>query len=77
MENFENIWGIIVLAVAAIVPVVTLIVQATPTPKDDNVWSKIALILGRVFGAKSFADKDGKSNVSVPILQSAKPKSEK
>jgi len=77
MENFESIWGIIVTAVAAVVPIVTLIVQATPTPKDDNIWGKIALVLGRLFGARSFADKDGKSNVSLPILGSAKPKSEK
>lgn len=75
MENFDNIWGIIVSAILAIVPIVTLIVQSTPSPKDDEIWGKIALVLGRLFSAKSFADPvTGKSNISVPILQSAKPK---
>lgn len=77
MDQFENVWGIIVAAVLAIVPIVTLIVQATPTPKDDNIWGKIALVLGRLFGAKTFEDVNGKSNVSIPVLGSAKPKSEK
>lgn len=75
LENFDNIWGIVILAVGAIVPIITLIVQATPTPRDDEVWGKIALIIGRIFGAKSFRDPvTGKSNWSMPVLQSAKPK---
>ena len=75
MENFDNIWTIIAAAVAAIIPIVTLIVQSTDTPKDDDIWAKIALILGRLFGAKSFRNPaTGKSNVSIPVIQSAKPK---
>ena len=73
-ENFDKIWGIIITAVMAVVPIVTLIVQATPTPKDDNIWGKIALVLGRVFSAKSYQGADGKSKISVPVIQSAKPK---
>jgi len=76
MDQFDNIWGIITAAIMAVVPIVTLIVQATPTPKDDNIWGKIALVLGRIFSAKSFEGKDGKSKISVPIIQSAKPKDE-
>ena len=72
-ENFNNVWGILVGAIAAVVPIVTMIVQATPTPKDDNIWGKIALVLGRVFSAKSYQGEDGKSKISVPIIQSAKP----
>jgi len=77
MEQFDRIFGIIATAVLTLIPVVTLIVQSTPTPKDDDVWGKIALVLGRLFGAKTFADASGKSNISIPVLQSAKPKSEK
>ena len=75
MENFDRIWAIITAAILAVVPIVTLIVQSTATPKDDNIWGKIALVLGRVFGAKTFQDPvTGKSNISIPVLQSAKPK---
>ena len=75
MENFDNIWGIITAAVLAVVPIVTLIVQSTDTPRDDDIWGKISLVLGRIFSAKSFQDPaTGKSNISVPGLQSAKPK---
>jgi len=73
-EQFDKIWGIIITAIAAVVPIVTLIVQATPTPKDDNIWGKISLVLGRIFSAKSFEGADGKSNISIPVIQSAKPK---
>ena len=74
MDQFDNIWGIITAAIMAVVPIVTLIVQATPTPKDDNIWGKIALVLGRIFSAKSYQGADGKSKISVPVIQSAKPK---
>jgi len=75
MDNFDNIWTIVAAAVAAIIPIVTLIVQSTDTPRDDDIWGKIALILGRLFGAKSFRDPvSGKSNISIPVIQSAKPK---
>jgi len=75
MEQFDNIWTIVGAAIFALIPIVTLIVQSTDTPKDDDIWGKIALILGRLFGARSFRDPEtGKSNVSIPVLQSAKPK---
>lgn len=74
MDKFESVWSILIVVIPTIVGVVTLIVQATPSPKDDNVWGKIALVLGRLFGAKTFADENGKSTISVPVLQSAKPK---
>jgi hypothetical protein len=75
MENLDKILMWAGGFYVAIVPLVSFIVSKTATPRDDEIWGNIQLIFGRFFSAKSFKDPDtGKSNWSVPVLQSAKPK---
>jgi hypothetical protein len=77
MEQFDKIWGIIAAVIPMAMGIATLVVNATETPRDNEIVGKIALIIGRIFSFSSFRDKDGKANISIPVLQSAKPKSEK
>ena len=75
MEQFDKIWGIVAVVIPMLVSMATLIVNATETPKDNEIVGKIALIIGRIFSFSTFRDPEtGKANVSVPVLQSAKPK---
>lgn len=77
MDNFENIWGIIGAAMAAVIPVITLIVSQVASPRGNTIWTKMAVILVRIFSLSTFADKDGKSNASLPVVGSPTPKSER
>lgn len=78
MEQFDKIWGIVAAVVPMLMGIATLIVNATETPKDNEIMGKIALIIGRVFSFSTFKDPaTGKANVSVPVLGSAKPKAQR
>ena len=77
MDGFDSIWSIVATVVPMIMGIVTLVVTATPTPKDDTYWGKIALVIGRVFSFTTYQGADGKINASLPVLGSAKPKSER
>lgn len=78
MEQFDKIWGIIATVIPMLMAIVTMITAATDTPKDDEIVGKIALIIGRVFGLSSFRDPvTGKANASLPVLGSAKPKTQR
>lgn len=48
METLYNIWNVIQPYAAyygAAVSICTIIVKATPTPKDDEIWGKIVKVL--------------------------------
>ena len=77
MEQFDKIWGIIAAVIPMAMGIATLVVNATETPKDNEIVGKIALIIGRVFSFSTFRDENGKANLSLPVLQSAKPKTQK
>jgi len=77
MEQFDKIWGIIAAVIPMAMGIATLIVNATETPKDNEIVGKIALVIGRIFSFSTFKDANGKANLSLPVLQSARPKSEK
>lgn len=66
MENFDNIWAIIGAALAAIIPVITLIVNQVASPKGNTIWSKIAIIIARIFSLSTFEDASGKAKPSLP-----------
>lgn len=78
MEQFDKVWGIVAVVVPMLVSMATLIVNATETPKDNEIVGKIALIIGRIFSFSTFRDPaTGKANVSLPVVGSAKPKTQK
>ena len=62
---------------AAIIPVITLIVTQVGSPKGTGIWAKIAMILVRIFSLSTFQDADGKASPSLPVLGSAKPPAER
>jgi hypothetical protein len=75
MENFDKVIDILVIIIPTIMATATLIVNATPSPRDDEIMGKIAYIVGRLFSFSTFKGEDGKANLSLPVVQSAKPKS--
>ena len=62
---------------AAIIPVITLIVSQVASPRGNSIWSKMAMILVRIFSLSTFQDPEGKAEVSLPVVGSPKPKSER
>lgn len=76
MTMFDQIWGYFVIGVPLVISLVTLIVQATPSQRDDEIWGKISGIIGRIFSVKKEIDpQTGKSDWKLPVVQSVKANS--
>jgi len=76
MSMFDTVWGYLLILVPIVMGLVSAVVQMTPTTRDDEVWGKVASIIGRVFSVKEQIDPNtGKSSWKLPVVQSAVPKS--
>lgn len=85
MENFDKWWGVAATVGGIVAMLITTIVAAVSDfddgdPTNDPMWQKvlrgIALVLTRIFGVSTFANKGNKRGfeLKLPIAQSAAPK---
>ena len=76
METFDQVFMWVSLAVnALVIPLVTSLLKDADPVKVER-WGVAKSILTRIFGASTTpSPTTGETKVSVPIFQSAKPKS--
>jgi hypothetical protein len=75
MDWIQNNWDLILGIVLPLMALITSVVRATPTPKDDEMWGKISSIIGRIFGLSTHQDAQGHAKWKLPGA-SAKPKTD-
>lgn len=74
MEMFNEIWVYVSTAVTLIIiPLVTSLVKDSDPAKVQK-WGIAKTFLLRIFSASTAPNTHGQTKVSVPVLQSAKPK---